>query len=154
MTTTATAHTPTPDDDHGSGIDVVTGAFSYSGRGIARELLAAGRGVRTLTGHPGRAPSDTTIEVRALDFDDPVDLARSLRGADTLYSTYWIRFPHGRQDHERAAVNCRTLFHAAGRAGVRRIVHVSITHASVESPYAYFSGKAMAERALAECGVS
>ena len=37
--------------------DVVTGAFSYSGAVIARELQAAGRRVRTLTGHPGRAPA-------------------------------------------------------------------------------------------------
>jgi nucleoside-diphosphate-sugar epimerase len=35
--------------------DVVTGAFGYSGAAIARELLAAGHQVRTLTGHPGRA---------------------------------------------------------------------------------------------------
>ena len=35
--------------------DVVTGAFSYSGAAIAKELQAAGRRVRTLTGHPGRA---------------------------------------------------------------------------------------------------
>lgn len=35
--------------------DVVTGAFSYSGAVIASELQAAGRQVRTLTGHPGRA---------------------------------------------------------------------------------------------------
>ena len=40
----------------GDGFDVVTGAFSYSGAAIASELQAAGRRVRTLTGHPGRAP--------------------------------------------------------------------------------------------------
>ena len=36
------------------GFDVVTGAFSYSGAAIARELERSGRRVRTLTGHPGR----------------------------------------------------------------------------------------------------
>ncbi len=46
------------------------------------------------------------------------------------------------------------LFHAARRAGVERIVHVSITHPSISSPYAYFRGKAKVERALAEVGVS
>lgn len=35
--------------------DVVTGAFSYSGAVIPGELQAAGRRVRTLTGHPGRS---------------------------------------------------------------------------------------------------
>ncbi len=38
------------------GFDVVTGAFSYSGAAIASELQAAGRRVRTITGHPDRAP--------------------------------------------------------------------------------------------------
>jgi NADH dehydrogenase len=45
------------------------------------------------------------------------------------------------------------LFHAARQAGVERIVHVSITHPSISSPYGYFRGKAEAERALAEVGV-
>src|SRR3982074_2730598 len=33
-------------------IDVVTGAFSYSGRFVAAQLLERGRGVRTLNKHP------------------------------------------------------------------------------------------------------
>ncbi|HYB47278.1 MAG TPA: hypothetical protein VED20_07985, partial [Streptosporangiaceae bacterium] len=73
----------------GGDFDVVTGAFSYSGAAIASELRVAGRRVRTLTGHPGRAPAGTAIEVRPLDFADPAGLAASLRGARTLYNTYW-----------------------------------------------------------------
>jgi NADH dehydrogenase len=64
-----------------------------------------------------------------------------------------VRFPHGHDDHERAVANSRTLFHAARRAGIERIVHVSITHPSISSPYGYFRGKAQVERALAEVGV-
>jgi NADH dehydrogenase len=135
------------------GFDVVTGAFSYSGAAIARELERSGRRGRTLTGHPGRAGPDTAIDVRPLDFDDVVGLSSSLEGATTLYNTYWVRFPHGRDDHERAVVNSRTLFHAARQAGVERIVHVSITHPSISSPYGYFQGKAYVERALAEVGM-
>lgn len=135
------------------GLDVVTGAFSYSGAAITARLTAAGRGVRTLTGHPSRATADPTIEVRPLDFDDPIGLAESLGGATTLYNTYWVRFPRGGVDHETAVANSRTLFHAARRAGVARIVHVSITHPSITSPYSYFRGKAEVERLLAELGV-
>jgi len=135
------------------GFDVVTGAFSYSGAAIARELLAAGRRVRTLTGHPGRAPKATAIEVRSLDFADPAGLAESLRGAATLYNTYWVRFPRGQVDHAAAVANSRLLFVAARDAGVQRIVHVSITHPSVTSPYPYFRGKAEVEQALAEASV-
>ncbi|MGH9093154.1 MAG: SDR family oxidoreductase [Acidimicrobiales bacterium] len=130
----------------------MTGAFGFSGAAITRQLLASGRRVRTLTGHPGRA-GDGSVEARPLDFDDPIGLASSLRGATTLYNTYWVRFPHGTADHERAVASSRTLFHAARRAGVERIVHVSITHPSAASPYGYFRGKAEVERALAEVGV-
>jgi nucleoside-diphosphate-sugar epimerase len=135
-------------------LDVVTGAFSYSGAAITRELRAAGHRVRTLTGHPGRAPAGTDIEVRPLDFTDPARLAEALRGAHTLYNTYWVRFARGRVDHDAAVANSRVLFEAASRAGVRRIVHVSITNPSLGSPYPYFRGKAQVEQSLADTGVS
>jgi NADH dehydrogenase len=135
-------------------IDVVTGAFSYSGAAITRELRAAGRHVRTLTGHPERAPAGTDIEVRPLRFDDRAELIGSLHGAHTLYNTYWVRFAHGRVDHDAAVANSRALFDAAAAAGVQRIVHVSITHPAADSPYPYFRGKAQVERILAETGVS
>jgi uncharacterized protein YbjT (DUF2867 family) len=136
-----------------SGIDVVTGAFSYSGRAIARELQAGGRSVRTLTGHPQRAPRESTIDVRPLDFDDQLALVGALEGAHTLYNTYWVRFAHDRADHDRAVANSRALFYAARRAGIRRIVHISITHPSADSPFPYFRGKALVERALVETQV-
>jgi NADH dehydrogenase len=135
------------------GLDVVTGAFGYSGAAIARELLVAGRRVRTLTARPAPATAAGAIEVHALDFDDPVGLVDSLQGATTLYNTYWVRLPRGGNDHRAAAANSRALFHAARRAGVERIVHVSITHPDIRSPYTYFRGKAEVERALVEVGI-
>jgi uncharacterized protein YbjT (DUF2867 family) len=137
-----------------SGLDVVTGAFSYSGRAIAAALIASGRSVRTVTGHPDRSADHPDIEVRPLDFDDQLGLTESLRGATTLYNTYWVRFAHHQIDHDLAVANSRTLFFAAKRAGVERIVHISITNPRIESPFPYFRGKALVERALAESGVS
>lgn len=134
-------------------VDMVTGAFSYSGVAIARELLAAGHQVRTLTGHPERAPAGTEVAVRPLDFTDPAGLAQSLRGVHTFYNNYWIRFARGRVDHQAAVANSRILLGAAAAAGVQRIVHVSITSPSLDSPYPYFRGKAEVERILAATGV-
>ncbi len=146
------------DEFPAGGFDVVTGAFSYSGAAISRELGRAGRRVRTLTGHPerGRDAQGGTggVDVRPLDFDDPPGLTASLRGAATLYNTYWVRFPRGDTDYDRAVANSRTLFDAARQAGVERIVHLSIVHPSVDSPYAYFRGKAEVEQALFQAGVS
>jgi NADH dehydrogenase len=134
-------------------VDVVTGAFSYSGAAITERLLDAGHRVRTLTGHPGRAPADTPVEIRPLDFAAPEALRRSLDGAHTLYNTYWVRFPHGQITHEKAVANSRALFAAAAAAGVQRVVHVSITNPSLTASDSYFRGKAQVEVALADSGV-
>ncbi len=153
--TLASSTTRGPADPAGdTGLDVVTGAFSYSGSAVAAALLERGRRVRTITGHGGRAPAESAIECRPLDFDDQLGLVASLEGATTLFNTYWVRFAHGRIDHDLAIENSRALFQAAKRAGVQRIVHVSITHPSIDSPFEYFRGKALVERALAEAGVS
>jgi uncharacterized protein YbjT (DUF2867 family) len=135
--------------------DAVTGAFGYSGAAIARDLLLAGHRVRTLTGHPGRAPADTAVDVRPMDFGDPSALERDLRGVHTLYNTYWIRFPRGGATHYTAVANSRVLFDAAARAGVQRIVHSSITHADdpAASSYSYFRGKAAVEEHLKSTGI-
>jgi uncharacterized protein YbjT (DUF2867 family) len=134
--------------------DVVTGAFGYTGKYITRRLLAMGRGVRTLTGHPERsAPFNGQVEVHPLQFSSPQELTASMRGAATLYNTYWVRFPHGETSYEKAVENSRTLIRAAQDAGVRRIVHISITNPSQDSPFGYFRGKAAVERVIAESGI-
>ncbi|WP_322480744.1 SDR family oxidoreductase [Thermogemmatispora sp.] len=136
-------------------INVVTGAFSYTGQYITRRLLALGKVVRTLTGHSGRAHSlSSQVEVFPLAFDDPRLLREALSGARVLYNTYWIRFPYGQQSYERAIENTRRLFAAAREAGVERIVHVSITNPSLSSPFPYFRGKAVLEQDLIESGLS
>jgi uncharacterized protein YbjT (DUF2867 family) len=133
--------------------DVVTGAFGYSGAAIARDLRAAGHQVRTLTGHPRGGPDAGDIDTRPLDFSDPEALVKDLAGAHTLYCTYWVRFPHGTSTRESAVANSKVLFDAAARAGIARIVYVSILHADTASPYPYFSGKGEVERHLAATGV-
>lgn len=134
-------------------LDVVTGAFSYTGRHIAEELLSRGRRVRTLTRRlePTHALADR-IETAPLTFDD--SLTDSLRGADTLYNTYWIRFERGSETFDGAVESTRRLFAAAKRAGVRRIVHVSVANPDPASRFPYFRGKAQTEDALRAAAIS
>lgn len=137
-----------------TGLDLVTGAFSYSGSRIAGRLLDSGRSVRTLTFHPNRPhPLQGRVETLPYRFDSQVALAESLDGVTTLFNTYWVRFDHGRASFENAVANSRALFCAARRAGVARVVHVSIANPSLESALPYYRGKALVELALAEAGV-
>jgi uncharacterized protein YbjT (DUF2867 family) len=132
----------------------VTGAFSYSGKYITRRLLAQGQDVITLTGHPDRpSPFGAAVRAYPLDFDE-AGLARSLEGIDTLYNTYWIRFDYGQNTQAHAVENTRILVQAAKAAGVRRIVHISITNPSAASPLPYFHGKALNEKWVIESGIS
>ncbi len=137
-----------------TGLHVVTGAFGYSGRYIAQRLLDAGAEVRTLTNSPGREnPFGGRVEAHPLSFDEPAKLTESLRGAAVLYNTYWVRFNHRTFKHATAVDDTRRLFDAARAAGVGKVVHVSITNPSEDSPLEYFRGKALLERALVESGL-
>jgi len=133
----------------------VTGAFGYSGRYITRLLLDQGWSVRCLTGHPDRVnPFDGQIDVSLLQFEDLDALRQALDGIDVLYNTYWIRFAFGTMTFDRAVDNSRLLVSCAAKAGVKRIVHVSITNPSLDSRLPYFSGKAEVERAVRDSGMS
>jgi len=136
-------------------LDVVTGAFSFTGKYITRRLLAAGKRVKTLTGHPDRDhPFGDAVPAVPFNFDDPAALTASLAGATTLYNTYWIRFEQGQSTFERAVANTRVLLKAARGAGLRRVVHISIAHADERSPFPYYRAKKQAERAVQESGLS
>jgi uncharacterized protein YbjT (DUF2867 family) len=136
-------------------LHVVTGAFGYSGKYIAERLLQAGHRVRTLTNSVDRPnPFGGQVEARPFCFTDKAKLVESLRGASVFYNTYWVRFNHGDFSHSSAVDNTLRLFEACKEAGVRRVVHVSITNPSADSPLEYFNGKARLERALVESGLS
>ena len=137
------------------GFEVVTGAFSFTGRFIARRLLEQEKQVKTLTNHPRRAGAeDIKAEVAPLQFTDREALVDSMRGADVLYNTYWVRFHHGRVRFGDAVANTRILLGAARDAGVRKVVHISVSNPAEDSPLDYYAGKARAERAVRESGLA
>ncbi len=136
-------------------LNVVTGAFSYTGKYITQRLLSMGKRVRTLTGHPDREnPFGDQVAAFPFNFDRPSDLADSLRGATTFYNTYWIRFSYGQVTFDRAIENTKVLIKAAEEAGVPRFVHISIANASEDSSLPYFRGKGLVEKAIIQSRLS
>ncbi|HUP82730.1 MAG TPA: NAD-dependent epimerase/dehydratase family protein [Candidatus Limnocylindria bacterium] len=137
--------------------DLVTGAFGYTGSRIAERLLGQGRDVRTMsrrqsTGHAlaGR------VQAFPAEFDD-ANLDEALAGVDTVYATYWMRFPRGDETWDEMIANIARLARAARRQGVRRLVYFSVSNARHESTTPYFRAKAHAAdhiRAAAGEGLS
>ncbi len=133
----------------------MTGAFGFSGKYIAKRLLDAGYRVRTITNSPYRSnPFEGKIEAYPFNFDNPELLVESLRGASVLYNNYWVRFNYRNFTYSGAVENTLKLFKASQKAGISRIVHVSVTNPSEKSPFEYFRGKAILEKALRESGLS
>src|SRR5262249_44836703 len=123
------------------------GALSYTGRAIAEELLARGEEVRSLSRRDdAQDPLRARIDLRPLRFD--ASLVASLEGVDTLFNTYWIRFERGTQTFDGTVANTILLFEAARRAGVRRVVHVSVSNAERADDLPYFRGKHQLEEWL------
>lgn len=136
-------------------IHVVTGAFGFTGQYIAKQLLEKGQQVRTLTNSLNRSnPFNGNIRSFVYNFDDFEKLVASLEGASVLYNNYWVRFNHKHFSYTAAVKNSLLLFKAAEKAGVKRIVHISITNPSEDSPFEYFRGKAALEKALIKSGLS
>jgi uncharacterized protein YbjT (DUF2867 family) len=134
---------------------VVTGALGYTGRYIARALLARGTPVTTLVAHPDRPnPFGDQIRIAPFNFDQPAALAESLRGAATLYNTYWVRFNRGGVSFDQAVANTRILLRAAAEAGVRRFVQISVSQAALAPRLPYFRGKLEVEDAVRQSGLS
>ncbi|NOH02560.1 MAG: NAD(P)H-binding protein [Chloroflexi bacterium] len=132
----------------------VTGAFSYSGKYITKRLLARGEEVINLTGHPNRPdPFNGKVKVFPLNFSNQDEMIQSLRGADVLVNTYWVRFDQGGNTQPKAVENTRALVNATARSGVKRVVHISITNPSADSHLPYFWGKAANEKAVTESGM-
>jgi uncharacterized protein YbjT (DUF2867 family) len=138
----------------GTELHAVTGAFGYSGKYIAKRLIDEGKRVITITNSVDRKnPFGEKIEVFPFNFDEPEKLAASLKGVSVLYNTYWVRFNHKTFTHADAVRNTEIMFKAAKKAGVKKIVHISITNPSIDSKLEYFHGKAVLEKALIESGI-
>jgi nucleoside-diphosphate-sugar epimerase len=82
-------------------LQVVTGAFGFLGKYITRLLIERGIRVKTLTNHPDRPnPFGRKVEAVPFHFDDPAAMADELKGATTVFNTYW--YPGGGRGRGKA----------------------------------------------------
>lgn len=134
---------------------VVTGAFGFSGKYIAQRLLNKNITVKTLTNSINRKNEfQNKVIVSSYHFDNPSKMVTELEGVSVLYNTYWVRFNHKTFHHSEAVDNTLKLFETAKKAGVKRIVHTSITNPDKNSNLEYFAGKGILEEALTDLGIS
>ena len=132
----------------------VTGSFGFTGRALTERLLAAGQEVVTLSRRSGAGdPLAGRITVRPLDLERGDELRASLDGVDTLFNTYWLRFPRGSATFERAVARSAALLAAARGAGVRRVVHVSVVNAAADAETPYVRAKAALEAIVRSSGL-
>jgi uncharacterized protein YbjT (DUF2867 family) len=137
-----------------TGRDAITGAFGFTGRAIAWRLLGADREVVTLSRRKGTGdPLAERVRVEPLDTDRPAKLVAALAGVDTLYNTYWIRFPRDGVTFDHAVERSAVLIAAAREAGVRRLVHTSVVHAEPDAETPYVRAKAALEQVVQGSGI-
>lgn len=135
-------------------LHAVTGAFGFTGRVLTEQLLAAGDTVVTLTRRSGAGdPLAGRINVRPFDTTRPAELVSALAGVDTLFNTYWLRFPRGSSTFEAAVARSATLLAAAREAGVRRVVHISVVNAAADAETPYVRAKAALEAVVRSSGL-
>ena len=136
-------------------MDIVTGSFGYIGKYITRKLISSGKRVKTITTHPDKPnPFGNDVKAYPYSFDNPELLISILKGCDTLFNTYWVRFNYGKGSFETALRNTNILFESAKKTGIRKIVHISVTNPSESDALPYYRGKALQEKMLKELGIS
>ena len=135
-------------------MDVVTGSFGYIGKYITQELISSGKRVKTITTHPDKPnPFGNDVKAYPYNFDNPELLINVLKGCETLFNTYWVRFNYAKQSFENAVRNTDILFDSARKAGIKKIVHIGVTNCSESDALPYYRGKALQEKMLKELGI-
>jgi len=135
-------------------MELVTGSFGYIGKYITQKLLEMGYEVKTITTHPDKPnPFGEKVAASRYNFENPDQLTQYLAGCETLYNTYWVRFNYRQWSFDKALENTKILFNCAKRAGIKKIVHISVTNPIENDNLPYYKGKALQETALRELGI-
>jgi len=131
---------------------LITGASGFIGGAIADRLIDRAE-IRSLTSHPAKNRFGDRVRSFAYDFAQPACMADAFRCADVFVNSYYVRFNYGKWTFDRAVECSRHLIALARDAGVRKIVHVSVSNASEPSDLPYYRNKARIEQLVERSGV-
>jgi uncharacterized protein YbjT (DUF2867 family) len=135
---------------------LLTGATGLIGTALLPRLTAAGHSVRCLVRDPrGLGAQRVRVQIALGDLSDPPSFRNALRGIDTVvHLAAAIRDQPGGSIEELNGIATWRMVQAARRAGVGRFVFFSAQGASAHSRARFMRAKALAERAVAESGMS
>jgi NADH dehydrogenase len=144
---------------NGLGRVVVTGANGHLGRRLIRRLVGenptcsvravvrserAAQAVRDL-------PESDRVEVQVLDYRDAEALAQAAKGCRfAVHLPGVIKETRSNKYEDAHEATCRALAQAAERAGIERVVYLSILGSDPDSPNPCLASKGRAERILLE----
>ncbi len=133
-------------------VSVITGAESFIGKYISNLLITLNYKIRSFTNKS--IDQRRGIEFHPYNFNNLEEVTKIFQGADYFFNTYWIRFNFKDKTFEKAYENTKSLIDCAKLAGVKKILHISITKANSLSPLKYFKYKGLIEEYIINSGVS
>jgi NADH dehydrogenase len=137
----------------------ITGANSSVGHSLVRHLAArADIGVVACVRSARAAaavPASPGISARVIDYDDLAGLAAALSGTDCVVHLAGILFESATSTYQTANVGAtQAVVDACRKAGIPRMVLVSVLGADATSANRFWSSKGRAERIVTESGLS
>ena len=138
---------------------VVTGANSSVGQNLLRhctnavdiDVIAGVRSERAFS----VLPNSSAITPRVISYGDPSDLTEALKGSNCVVHLAGILIESKHTNYATANIAAtEAVVKAANQAGIQHLVFISVIGAEANSRNAYFRSKGIAEKLVAESGIS
>src|SRR4029077_17465440 len=111
---------------------LITGASGFIGGAITDRIVDRAV-VHSLTSHPEKNRFGARGQSFPYDFERSLRMADAFRGVDVFVNSYYVRFNYADATFERAVEHTCELLTLARLAGVKKIVHVSVSNANEQS---------------------
>jgi uncharacterized protein YbjT (DUF2867 family) len=125
---------------------LVTGATGNVGRNVVEQLVNRGADVRALVRDPSKAGFPASVEVIQGDLLDVDSLRAAMSGVSTLFLLNGVVA----DEYTQALI----ALNVARKAGIERIVYLSVIHSDIYVNVPHFAGKFGVERMIEQMGMT